>query len=358
MFDSRQASNLTKRRTGMTGTKENRKSSSILCVFMVLLIVFINVTGVLAADSNVDFTISNTQAEVNGETIVTLTIGTANWVNVVNGIAAFNIKVDYDGNAFEYVSTEVTPESKIIIGSDEFTAVAVSNVLRILYMDQNFKTPIPEQGSILKAKFKVKTTAATGGYKFKLYGDNVIVDGQLPKFNSIPVYYPNASTVFIITDNPAVTPTPTTPATSTGSAVSGTTSGTPTLTPAVSSSSDTSTIESTNTDTTPTIEPSPPIDYTNTIKNITERIEALPEKITVDRAGEVKAIIKDYDKLPAAEKQKVVNYDKLEKANSVVNALTAERNKLLFTRIGIPAMVLVLIAIAVVLMIRIRKRRS
>jgi hypothetical protein len=224
-------------------------------------------------------------------------------------------------------------------------------------MDQDFKTPIPVQGPILTAKFKVKTGAATGGYKFRLYGDNVVVDGQLPKFNSIPVYYPNASTVFIITEVPAATPTPAVTTEPTGT-VSGTTSGTPTLTPAVSSSSDTSTAEPTKADTTPTITSSPPIDYTNTIKNITERIEALPEKITVDKAGEVKAILKDYDKLPAAEKQKVVNYDKLQKANGVVGALVAERNKLLFTRIGIPAIVLALIAIAVVLIIRIRKRRS
>jgi hypothetical protein len=352
MCEGRQARNLTMSKAGMTGTKGNNKSSSILCVFMVLLLLFMNVTGVMAADSNVDFTISNTQSVVNEETIVTLTIGSSNWVNVVNGIAAFNVKVDYDGNAFEYVSTEVTPESKITIGKDEFTAVAVSNILRILYMDQDFKTPIPGQGPILKAKFKVKTAAATGGYKFKLYGDNVIVDGQLPKFNSIPVTYPSASTAFIITENPAVTPTPTTNVTT---APTGTTSGTvSTATPTLTA---TSTAEPTK-EGTPTIAPSPPIDYTNTIKNITERIEALPDKITADKSSEVKAILKDYDKLPAAEKQKVVNYDKLQKANSVVNALTAERNKLLFTRIGIPAILLVLIAIAVVLILRIRKRRS
>jgi hypothetical protein len=354
MYLGRQADKIAKSGTGMTEIQRSGKSGSIFCVFIVMLLLFTNITGVLAAESNVDFTISNTQGVVNEDTIVTLTIGTSNWVNVVNGIAAFNIKVDYDGIAFEYIdkSTEVTPESKIIIGSDEFTSVAVNNVLRILYMDQDFKTPIPGQGPILKAKFKVKAGAATGGYKFKLYGDNVIVDGQLPKFNSIPVTYPSASTAFIITENPAVTPTPTT---NVSTAPTGTTSGT--ISTATSTLTVTSTAEPTKKGT-PTIAPSQPIDYTNTIKNITERIEALPDKITIDKATEVKAIIKEYNKLPDGEKQKVVNYDKLEKANSVISALNAERNKLLFTRIGIPAIVLVLIAMAVVLIIRIRKRRN
>jgi serine/threonine protein kinase len=148
---------------------------------------------------NVDFNLQISASEINKEQIITITIGTKNWINVVNGIAAFNIKIDYDDNAFEYIdkSVIVTPESNIIIGKDEFLVQNINSIFRVLYMDQDFKTPIPSIGPVFHAKFKLKTGTSIGAYKFKLYGDNVIVDGQLPKFNSVPVKYPSASIVLI-----------------------------------------------------------------------------------------------------------------------------------------------------------------
>lgn len=138
-----------------------------------------------------EFTFSYNVERINEESILTLTIGTKNWVEVVNGIAAFNVKIAYDSDVFEYIST-ITTTASGIVDSDMFETTDLNkDVLAILYMDNNFTTPIQVEGEVCKSTFRINSNANPGDYTFVLYGDNVVVDGQLPKFNSIPAIYPS-----------------------------------------------------------------------------------------------------------------------------------------------------------------------
>lgn len=343
---------------------------TMFCFMLLSVFLITDVTKALPVDRNVDFTISNQLNVIGTDQILTLKVGSNNWKNVVGGIAAFNIKIGYDQTVFEYIETKVTPESKIIIGKDEFTETAQNaGVLAVLYMDNNFQSPIPAEGAILNITFKVKNLAVTGGYRFTIYGDKVIVDGQLPTFNSVPVYYPSPSTVFLIGTDPIVTPTPTldpsvtvTPPLTGEVTPSLTGSVTPGITPNPNSGTTSSqpdvTVSPIPTGATSNSSISDPAkDYTNIIKTVTEKIEKLPERITADDAKEVKAILKEYNKLPDNEKKKVVNFDKLEKLNVIADKFIDENNKSLAFKVILLIVVVVCLAFASALIVRIRKRK-
>ncbi len=274
-----------------------------------------------------DFSMTAQLDVVDNENIITLKIGTANWINVVNGINGLNIKLGYDSNIFEYKTTTVTEESKIQIGKDDFTATDFNeDVLAILYMDKDFKSPIPSEGDIFIVTFKVMDGVETGGYRFNLYGDKVVVDGQYPKGNSIPVNYPNQKTIFFVG-----TTSPTASSTSSN------------ITNSSSVSNNSSSISTSNLE---------------DIKNIIESIEALPEKVTEENATEVNEIIEEYNKLPDEIKEKVVNYDVLEKSNSTINNIISEKNKSLTLIIILVIIFLAFAVTTIIFIFKLRKKRN
>lgn len=265
-----------------------------------------NTVALGASSVNLNIAIDkNTDLNVGDKFVVTLS--SSNWVDVVKGIAAFNVKLQYDSNKFLYEKIDIVPESKIVINdnsghSDDFSvSVANPNVLAILYMDYNFTTPIPAEGNILKITFSVKESAPTGKYIFNLTGDKVIVDGFLPSGKSVPVVYPEQ--ILVSVNNPNA------------SAVSSSS--------IVTSSASVSSV--------PSI-PSADVSSTGTVSIVTDKpitpslvdnnIEKLPETITTPEEKKiVEKIREQYEKLPDEKKAEVINIEKLVDAEKQAEAI-------------------------------------
>jgi len=172
----------------------NKKLKSLLILIIIIgLLANVHKQNILAEIvREVQFDVSLNEIVLENQKYAVLTISTSGWKNIVKGIAAFNIKVEFNSDVFVYDKTEVTPESQIDIAKDDFTAyLSKENTLAILYMDHNFKTPIPEPGPVLISYFKIKEISKPGEYPFILSGDRLAVDGQLPNFNTVNILYPS-----------------------------------------------------------------------------------------------------------------------------------------------------------------------
>lgn len=156
-------------------------------------------------DRTMDFTISKNMDVVKSGDILTLTVGTKDWIGVVNGISGLMIKLGFDKNYFEYIDTSITQESEISIETDAFT-VSTQNqgIIAILYMDGNGQSPIPIECDLFNIRFRVKSVAQTGNHGFTLYGDNEVTDGQLPNYNIVAVSFPDIGNVYITNTVPKI----------------------------------------------------------------------------------------------------------------------------------------------------------
>lgn len=166
---------------------------------VLVLVTFVFFQPVKAAPEThaADLTLSLSAPVVEDGGTLSLTVGTRNWVNVTGGIVGFNFKIQYDDSRFTYQSVQVTAKSGINPVKDTFTVLPSKGVLSVLYLDQDFKSPVPTACSLLTITFRAKGGHSAQKCLFRLSGDASMVDGKMPQADSVAAHYPPDGAVTI-----------------------------------------------------------------------------------------------------------------------------------------------------------------